>query len=222
MISALQIESLLTWLMATLRADATLLSKLGITDVNLACASALELEPVGYGDNGLVVNVTEFPFLCARETSATTIYQGPIHGQEAECKLWYGIKTPIGDMNDTHPVPHRAHADRWLRTVYWRMLYWLRKHVRVDIEDIGTPPVATPVSYDVMTIGQIHTLGLPAMVRYRHIGDVSLFEADFKMTYILPPWAMTDPTDFDAIEYKLGDQEDPAEGTYVESEVDLT
>lgn len=207
MIPALQTEKLVRFLRDCLRADSTLASVLGVSP-DLICRGALEVEPVGYAGDNLAVYVTEFPCVCAREQSATTVYAGPHQGQDASIKLWYIMRPLAGDMSGDFPVPAKALTDRWLRVIYWRMLYWIRTHALGET--------------DLLTDGQIYRIGLPTAVRYRHVADVSLFEADLKMQYFLPPYLATPPALLQGIDYTLGDTDAPPDdGAFVESEVDL-
>jgi hypothetical protein len=211
----LQTAWLVQFLRLCLRKDSALLSSLGTTPDGV-CRGALEIDPIGIEDNALKIYISEFPSICVREQSSDVFFAGPAQGMKAQVRVWYVMQPQAGDIEpliipcegvQAHPVPAMAMADRWLRNVYWRMLYWLRVHT------IGTT--------DLLTSGQIYRIEPPKSVRYRNVGQVALWESDLTMQYLLPPYAVTAPPDFEGVDYTLGDTADPHAGPFVESEVDL-
>ena len=232
---AYQIEHLVRFLRLALRIDPVCLAQLSATPDEI-CTGALEIEPFNMTQEGLEPSIAdiELPCLCIREMSSDDIFAGGCRGFKGNMKLWYVFRPPIGDRitklhnegetagdGTYHKIPDWAAADRWMRTVWWRLQYWLDTHSITYTVSTGPPLVQS--TWDLLDQGQIWDIGQDRSAQYKHQGGLAVLETSFDISYVLPPYEAADAADFDHVEFVLTQQQEAPipDGPAVSSEVTL-
>lgn len=196
-----QIQGLLEYLRAALRADPDLLA-LGYQPDDLV-AGILDAEPDVTGR--VPMYLPETPALCAREVASEPVWGGQGRGIRAAVSLWYVVQHPAPDTvapllsvtTDSLPVPPRAAAERLARCVWWRVMHYLHTMTAT----IGT----TTVSLE--TDCQVEAVVPTGRATYRHDpAGWLLAEWPLEMTYYLPPYAAPNAQALDGIDATLYDQ----------------